>query len=61
MLDAYWEYHLQPWDMAAAGLICQEAGVKISDMRGDKFDPFCKSVIAAHSNLYPDLCSILNR
>src|ERR1044072_919597 len=32
MLDAYWEYKLQPWDMAAAGLICEEAGVKISNI-----------------------------
>ena len=61
MLDAYWEYHLQPWDMAAAGLICKEAGVKISTMTGEPYSPFCPSVITAHPYLYPELLSILSR
>ncbi len=61
MLDAYWEYSLQPWDVAAAGLICQEAGVKISNMKGQKFHPFCVSVLAADPALYPNLKSILNK
>ncbi len=61
MLDAYWEYSLQPWDMAAAGLICQEAGVKISNIKGEDFHPFCTSVLAANNHLYPELLSILNK
>lgn len=61
MLDAYWEYHLQPWDMAAAGLICKEAGVKISSIDGSLYGPFSPSVITAHPNLYPELLSILAR
>lgn len=61
MLDAYWEYSLQPWDVAAAGLICQEAGVKISNMKGQKFHPFCISILAADPALYPSLKTILNK
>lgn len=61
MLDAYWEHRLQPWDMGAAGLICKEAGVKISDMKGGAYDPFCSSVLTAHPTLYPELLSILNK
>jgi myo-inositol-1(or 4)-monophosphatase len=61
MLDAYWEYRLQPWDMAAAGLICQEAGVKISTIAGKKFHPFCSSVLAADPTLFSQLKAILNR
>ena len=61
MLDAYWEYSLQPWDMAAAGLICQEAGVKISNINGQPYQPFCISVLAAHPALYRGLLSILNK
>lgn len=61
MLDAYWEYSLQPWDMAAAGLICQEAGVKISNIKGGAYNPFCVSVLTAHPTLYPALKSILNK
>lgn len=61
MLDAYWEYHLQPWDMAAAGLICREAGVKISNISGDDYSPFGSSVLTAHPALHKELMSILNR
>ena len=60
MLDAYWEHSLQPWDMAAAGLICTEAGVKISDIKGDDYHPFCHSVLVANPVLYEELKSILN-
>lgn len=61
MLDAYWEHHLQPWDMAAAGLICEEAGVKISTMKGEKYHPFCTSVLTADPALYGPLLQILNK
>jgi myo-inositol-1(or 4)-monophosphatase len=61
MLDAYWEHRLQPWDMAAAGLICKEAGVKISSIAGEEYHPFGSSVLTAHPSLYPELLSILNR
>lgn len=61
MLDAYWEHKLQPWDMAAAGLICQEAGVKISTIKGEAFDPFSPSLLVSHPTLYPALKSILNK
>lgn len=61
MLDAYWEYNLKPWDMAAAGLICQEAGVLISDIAGEKYHPFSHSVLTAHPALYPALKTILNK
>ena len=61
MLDAYWEHRLQPWDMAAAGLICKEAGVKISSITGEDYHPFGSSVLTAHPSLYPELLSILNR
>src|SRR4029077_15139536 len=33
-LDAFWEFGLKPWDMAAGTLIVREAGGTVSDMRG---------------------------
>lgn len=33
-LDGYWEYKLQPWDVAAGMLIVQEAGGTLSDFEG---------------------------
>lgn len=61
MLDAYWEYKLQPWDMAAAGLICQEAGVKISGIHGEPYDAFSPSLLTAHPALYQELQKILSK
>lgn len=61
MLDAYWEYQLQPWDMAAAALICEEAGVKISNIKGGKYNPFGSSVLTADPALYKALLGILNK
>jgi myo-inositol-1(or 4)-monophosphatase len=33
-LDAFWEFGLKPWDMAAGSLIVREAGGSVSDMHG---------------------------
>ena len=33
-LDAFWEFGLKPWDMAAGVLLVEEAGGKCSDMHG---------------------------
>jgi myo-inositol-1(or 4)-monophosphatase len=59
MLDAYWEYSLKPWDMGAGGLICEEAGAKISTIKGEEYHPFCKSVVAADPALHESLIGIL--
>jgi myo-inositol-1(or 4)-monophosphatase len=36
-LDGFWEFNLNPWDMAAGVLLVEEAGGKASDMRGANF------------------------
>ncbi len=35
-LDFFWEFGLKPWDMAAGTLLVEEAGGRVSDMRGGK-------------------------
>src|SRR5580692_9164078 len=37
-LDAFWEFGLHPWDMAAGVLLVREAGGAVSDMHGGPFD-----------------------
>ena len=37
-LDAFWEFGLKPWDMAAGMLIVREAGGAVSDMHGATHD-----------------------
>jgi myo-inositol-1(or 4)-monophosphatase len=50
--DAYWEQDLKPWDVAAALLVCSEAGVLVTDYNGQPFNPFLDSVIAASTPLH---------
>jgi len=33
--DGYWEMSLSPWDIAAGGLICEEAGARVTNVHGD--------------------------
>ncbi len=32
--DGFWELSLKPWDVAAGGLICEEAGARITNIQG---------------------------
>lgn len=36
-LDGFWEFGLNPWDMAAGTLLVEEAGGTVSGMRGEKY------------------------
>ena len=37
-MDGFWEFALQPWDIAAGMLLVEEAGGRVADLRGGK-DP----------------------
>ena len=37
-LDFFWEFGLKPWDMAAGTLLVEEAGGRVSDMKGSPHD-----------------------
>ncbi len=50
--DGYWEYHLQPWDIAAGGLIVREAGGTVTDPTGGRFDPFAGAVVASNGAIH---------
>jgi len=45
-LEAFWEFGLNPWDMAAGTLLVEEAGGKASGMRGEPLDVLGKYVLA---------------
>jgi myo-inositol-1(or 4)-monophosphatase len=33
--DGFWEMALKPWDVAAGGLICEEAGARVTNVHGE--------------------------
>lgn len=58
--DGYWEKHLKPWDVAAAGIICQEANVTLTDFDGRSFTPFDHSILAAINPLHQRILGKIN-
>lgn len=59
-LDGFWEFSLKPWDVAAVGLIAQEAGACVSKVDGDPdilFTPV--SILIAAPAIYEPLLKAL--
>ena len=54
-LDAYWEYHLQPWDIAAGALLVREAGGTLTRIDGGPWDLRHGDLVAAGPTLHPVL------
>ncbi len=54
-MDAYWEYKLSPWDLAAGQLILREAGGKVTDFFGKPLDAFSREVVASNNHLHAQL------
>jgi len=55
--DAFYEYSLHPWDVAAGAFIVQRAGGKVCDFKGCSNYIFGKEMIATNHNLYDDFMS----
>ncbi|KAG6553040.1 hypothetical protein Mapa_005377 [Marchantia paleacea] len=55
IVEAFWEYRLKPWDMAAAVLIVEEAGGKVTRMDGGDFCVFDRSVLVSNGILHERL------
>ncbi|MFK7809642.1 MAG: inositol monophosphatase [Saprospiraceae bacterium] len=57
--DAFFEYSLQPWDVAAGALIVQEAGGQVCDFSGESDYIFGKEIIASSSSLHGEVRGLL--
>ena len=59
-LDGFWEMRLNAWDVAAGGLIAQEAGAAVTNMRGDaNFLSPPQSILAANPTLHDLMLQVL--
>ncbi|CAD7704132.1 unnamed protein product [Ostreobium quekettii] len=50
--EAYWEYRLKPWDMAAGVLVVEEAGGTVTTLDGLAFSVFDRSVLATNGYVH---------
>ncbi|KAJ6805272.1 phosphatase IMPL1, chloroplastic [Iris pallida] len=55
IVEAYWEYRLKPWDMAAGVLIVEEAGGTVTCMDGGSFSVFDRSVLVSNGLVHNQL------
>ena len=49
--DAFWEYDLKPWDVAAGSVIVKEAGGKVMDYKGGDNYLFGREIVASNGLL----------
>jgi myo-inositol-1(or 4)-monophosphatase len=60
--DGFWELSLNPWDVAAAGLIAEEAGALVTNVRGEPdFLSHPQSIIAAAPGIHKQMLEVLNK
>jgi myo-inositol-1(or 4)-monophosphatase len=59
--DAFFEYNLKPWDIAAGMLLVREAGGKFSDFSGYMKKLTGDETIAANDRIYSELLEVIGR
>ncbi len=59
--DAFYEYSLKAWDVAAGAFIIQEAGGKVSDFSGEKNYLFGQEIVTSNSLVFNEFLSIIKR
>lgn len=60
-LDAFFEYNLHPWDVAAGALIVKEAGGKVCDFSGGGNWLFGKEMVASNPLIENELLEVLKK
>lgn len=56
--DAFYEYGLNPWDVAAGAFLVQQAGGKVSDFNGNGNYIFGKEIVASNSRVFDEFLTI---
>ncbi len=53
--DAFWEYNLNPWDIAAGYLIIEEAGGKVTNFSGEPYSVYHKETLATNGIIHDEM------
>jgi len=59
--EAFYEYSLSPWDVAAGAFIVQQAGGLVCDFKGEDNYIFGREIIASNSTIYNDFLMIVKQ
>ena len=58
-LDGYWEFKINPWDIAAGCLLVTEAGGRITAPDGSPFDLFARKIVASNGLIQNEMLELL--
>ena len=60
-LEAFWEFGLNPWDMAAGTLLVEEAGGRTSGMQGEALDVYGRYLLADNGLIHDETLAVFDR
>ena len=58
-MDGFWELSLSPWDVAAGGILVEEAGGRVTDLRGAPLDVNKPRLVATNGRIHDEVLAVL--
>lgn len=58
--EGFYEHKLNAWDSAAGFLIVEEAGGKVTDLKGNYYNPYQPGIVATNGRIHNELLSVLH-
>lgn len=58
--EGFYEHKLQAWDSAAGHLIVEEAGGKVTNLQGEKFNVYKHGLVATNGLIHDQLIEVIN-
>jgi len=59
--DAFYEYNLKPWDVAAGAFLVQQAGGKVSDFSGGSNYLFGGEIVTANAGIFEEMQQVIKK
>ena len=60
-LDGFFEYNLNPWDVAAGAFIVQQSGGTVTDFNGGNNFLFGKEMCYSNKAIHPEMLEIIQK
>lgn len=61
VMDGYWEAFINSWDIAAGWLLVEEAGGKVTDLKGGPLSLPTRQILATNGLIHDEMIEILRR
>lgn len=58
--DGFYEHKLQAWDSAAGWLLVEEAGGKVTNLKGEAYNAYQPGIVATNGVIHDDLVKVVN-